>query len=293
MNQGPPPPYGYQQNPQYRPGYQPQPQPNPQGYGPNQFMNFPNLPNNGYQPNAPMIPGNMPPSGAPYMPQPNMPPPNQPPYMPPPSGASAGGPPYSAYGGGFGAPPNFGASGYNPSNMGQNRPGAAWDDRAYLKRIFDDINQNHDGRISFYELHEALKRGSTTFEFDPVTVRILMSKNDRNQDGTITFDEFYNLFNNLNAQYNEFLDMDTDFSGYINGRELENSMRRRGHQYSPDIYNYITYEISRRTGRNGISFDLFVRVLARLEYLRAQFASKGQHISQLENYVRMNFFESF
>ena len=99
------------------------------------------------------------------------------------------------------------------------------------------------------------------------------------------------MFIGLNNQYNEFLDVDRDFSGLVDGRELESSLRRRGFNFSPEIYNYIIYEMSRRTGLNGINFDLFVRVSARFDFLRDQYSrNPALQNMPLEHYVRNSFF---
>ena len=126
----------------------------------------------------------------------------------------------------------------------------------YFRKIFDDIDVNRDGTIGPNELHEALRRGQPNSQFDQRTVAILMEKYDKNRNGRITFDEFFDLFAGINAQYNEFLDVDTDFSGLIDNRELGNALIRRGYNLSPDTMNYISYEISRRNNINGINFDL-------------------------------------
>lgn len=61
-----------------------------------------------------------------------------------------------------------------------------------------------------------------------------------------------------------YLKIISDFSGTVDGRELETSLRRRGFNFSPDIFQYVIYEMSRRTGINGINFDLYVRVTAKI-----------------------------
>jgi Ca2+-binding EF-hand superfamily protein len=126
----------------------------------------------------------------------------------------------------------------------------------YFRKIFDDIDVNRDGTIGANELHEALRRGQPNSQFDQRTVAILMEKYDKNGNGRITFDEFFDLFAGINAQFNEFLDVDTDFSGLIDNRELGNALIRRGFNLSPDTLNFISYEISRRNNINGINFDL-------------------------------------
>jgi Ca2+-binding EF-hand superfamily protein len=129
-------------------------------------------------------------------------------------------------------------------------------------------------------------------EFDPYTISTLMEKYDRDRDNLIEFHEFSDLFTALNAQYNEFLDYDTDSSGTMNGYELGNVLSRKGYTFSPDLFNYVVGEISRRSGRNGVTFDTYVRVIARFDFLRAQYnrLNNMQRSVSLENYMRNNFF---
>ena len=88
------------------------------------------------------------------------------------------------------------------------------------------------------------------------------------------------------------MDIDRDFSGTVDGRELESALRRRGFSnFTPDIFQYVIYEMSRRTGTNGINFDLYVRVTARFEYLRDQYnQNRSLQNMPLEQYIKANFF---
>jgi Ca2+-binding EF-hand superfamily protein len=160
--------------------------------------------------------------------------------------------------------------------------------------MFNDIDSNRDNNITAQELHQALRKGHSSSEFDPYTVTVLLEKYDSNHDSQITFDEFARLFNDLNGQLNEFLDFDSDNSGAIDGRELGNIMRRKSYNFSPDLYNFVAGEIARRSGKPGITFDTYVRVIARFDFLRNQFnraqTQNSMLAPNLETYVRNSFF---
>lgn len=160
-----------------------------------------------------------------------------------------------------------------------------------MQKIFSEIDSNRDGRITGQELHEALRRGQPVSEFDPYTIQTLIEKYDKDRDNQISFQEFNDLFVQLNAQLNEFYDFDSDNSGSIDGRELGNILRRKGYNFSPDLFNYVVSEISRRSGKNGVNFDTYVRVIARFDFLRAQHSANPQLRSvPLEKYIRDTFF---
>lgn len=167
-----------------------------------------------------------------------------------------------------------------------------FDERAYLQKLFSEIDSNRDGRITGQELHEALRRGQPTSDFDPYTIQTLIEKYDSDRDNQISFQEFNSLFGHLNAQLNEFYDFDADNSGSIDGRELGNILHRKGYQFSPDLFNYIVYEISRRSGKPGVTFDTYVRVIARFDFLRDQYHRNPQlqRSVPLEKYIRDSFF---
>lgn len=130
-----------------------------------------------------------------------------------------------------------------------------FDDKNYLRSIFNDIDLNRNESINAQELHEALRKGQPISQFDYNTVLVLLQKYDRqnnwifiiirllknvicilinslrNRDGAITFDEFYQLFIDLNNQYNEFLDTDVDFSGTIDSKEMAAVLHKKGKRY--------------------------------------------------------------
>lgn len=184
----------------------------------------------------------------------------------------------------------------NPSYNSNSQSGG-WNETAYLKRIFDDIDHNHDGRISGQELHGALRKGQENQEFDAHTVGALLKKYDTNNDNEINFNEFHSLFSEINRFYNEFLDIDLDMSGSIDSRELASALHRKGYGFSQDFFNWLFFELSKTTGRQAISFDIYVRVITKFDKMRTDFKNMPQNrnspninIGQLEQFVRQYFF---
>lgn len=159
------------------------------------------------------------------------------------------------------------------------------------------MDHNRDGEISGQELHEALRKGQANSEFDPITVGVLLRKYDSNNDNEINFNEFFQLFNEINVKFNEFLDIDLDFSGSVDSRELANALSRKGYNFSQDFFNYLFYELSQKTGKQAITFDIYLRVLSRIEQMSRDFKNMPQnrnnpnvHPGQFEQFVRQYFF---
>ena len=183
---------------------------------------------------------------------------------------------------------------HNPSHN-QSR---GWDERAYLKQIFDDIDHNHDGKITGQELHAALRKGQESQDFDGHTVGALLRKYDNDNDNEINFNEFHTLFSEINRFFNEFLDIDLDMSGSIDSRELASSLNRKGYGFSQDFFNWLFFEISKTTGKQAISFDIYVRVITKFDKMKADFKNMPQNrnspnvnVGQLEQFIRQYYFQ--
>ncbi len=159
-------------------------------------------------------------------------------------------------------------------------------------------------------MHEALRKGQSNSEFDPKTVEILLQKYDQNHDNEISFDEFFNLFIGINDQFNEFLDIDVDFSGTIDSNELAMSLNKKNYNLSRQFFNYLCEELSKRTRKNAITFDMYVRVIARIDSLRKQYFQMNNHAGSnhfhnsndyrsvadqrsMEHFIANNFFLNF
>jgi len=125
-----------------------------------------------------------------------------------------------------------------------------------------------------------------------------LKKYDKNHDNEISFEEFYQLFAELNNQYNEFLDIDLDFSGTIDSRELSNALKKKGFDCTQNFYNYLFGEMMRRNlvPQQKVTFDIFVRIIARFENLRNEFRQLPQNKNkqldhlQLEQFIAQKFF---
>jgi Ca2+-binding EF-hand superfamily protein len=138
------------------------------------------------------------------------------------------------------------------------KPTNQWDTKTFLRSIFNEMDVNRDNSITASELQIALRRGQGS-DFNLKTVELLMSKYDKNGDREISFDEFYDLYTNLNDEYENFLMTDTDDSGQIDANEFTTTMNNKGYYFSFKFFKFIVDEISKHTGINGIKFDNYIR----------------------------------
>lgn len=126
-------------------------------------------------------------------------------------------------------------------------------------------------------------------------MQLLLSQYDKNNDNEISFQEFNNLFMYINEQYNDFLDIDLDFSGFIDGQELASALINRGYlSLSTQFFDDLVKEIKKFTKTNGISFDVFIRIIARMNQLNDKFKkSSDYNVLHLEDYLKKKFFLKF
>lgn len=169
-----------------------------------------------------------------------------------------------------------------------------WDPRSYLRNIFKEMDLNGDGSITAVELQRALRRSLAGSEFSIKTVELLIAKYDVNGDKEISFEEFFDLFNSLNEEYENFLMMDTDGSGSIDQAEFTDAIMRKGHEFSHEFFKYIMDEVYRKTGQYGIQFDNYIRIAARFEFLCKTYKNTPYyHKHPLESYLKKTFFQDF
>lgn len=179
------------------------------------------------------------------------------------------------------------------SNPNQNTSNG-WNATNYLRNIFNEIDKNRDGSITAQELQEILRLTQAGLDFNIKTVKMIMSSYDRNGDQEISFEEFYDLYQALNDEYESFLLMDSDGSGSIETEELSNALRAKGYTFSNGFYNYIVQRICLRTGQNGILFDDYIRVASKFDYLcKFYYRHYYPKFLSLEEFLKSKFFEDF
>lgn len=152
-----------------------------------------------------------------------------------------------------------------------------------------DLDRN--GYISFDELYRALRDGQPS-EFQRETVKLLLNKYDSDRDDRISFQEFKNLFLGINNQYNEFLDIDQDFSGVIDMSELSAYFRTKGFNFANRFFIFLMDSIAHRTGSRSINFDIYLKVRARFDQLNAEY-QRHRVTEEKETYFGRNFFQKF
>ncbi|KAI8357116.1 hypothetical protein B0O80DRAFT_446577 [Mortierella sp. GBAus27b] len=138
-----------------------------------------------------------------------------------------------------------------------------------LKDWFDAVDTDRSGNLTCEELQRALVNGDWT-PFNAETVRLMMNMFDRDNDGTISFNEFIGLWNYIEKWKACFQTYDLDGSGTIDTNELQKALRGFGYNLSEQIVSLIVTKFDVR-GRGDISFDNFVQSCVTVQTLTDAF----------------------
>ncbi|KAJ2785474.1 hypothetical protein GGI15_001902, partial [Coemansia interrupta] len=166
---------------------------------------------------------------------------------PPGGGYGQGQAPGSAPPGGYGQNPagapqgRYGSGGYdqNPANAqrpggaapagGPQRPGGV--NHEQLQYWFRAVDTDGSGQLDAGELQRALVNGDWS-QFSMDTVRLMIGMFDRDNSGTINFQEFIGLWTYINEWKDCFRTFDRDNSGTIDRGELFQALSAFGFRVS-------------------------------------------------------------
>ncbi|XP_015510600.1 programmed cell death protein 6 isoform X2 [Neodiprion pinetum] len=141
--------------------------------------------------------------------------------------------------------------------------------REFLWDVFQRVDKDHSGAITAEELQVALSNGTWT-PFNPETVRLMIGMFDKNQTGTVSFEEFGALWKYVTDWQSCFRSFDRDNSGNIDRDELKTALTNFGYRLSDHIINTLIRKYD-RGGRGTIYFDDFIQCCIVLYTLTSAF----------------------
>ncbi|XP_067931885.1 programmed cell death protein 6-like isoform X2 [Watersipora subatra] len=142
-------------------------------------------------------------------------------------------------------------------------------DPNYLWGVFQRVDTNRSGDITAFELQAALKNG-TWQPFNPETVRLMIGMFDKDNSGTINFQEFQSLWKYVTDWQNTFRGYDRDGSGSIDKNELKNALTSFGYRLSDRFYDILVKKFDRH-GRGSVAFDDFIQCCVVIQTLTNSF----------------------
>ncbi|BES94682.1 unnamed protein product [Nesidiocoris tenuis] len=134
---------------------------------------------------------------------------------------------------------------------------SAMPSREFLWDVFQRVDKDRSGYISADELQLALSNGTWT-PFNPETVRLLIGMFDKENRGTVSFNDFGALWKYVCDWQACFRSFDRDNSGNISRDELSMALTTFGYRLSPNIVNTMIVKFDRH-GRGTILFDDFIQ----------------------------------
>ncbi|KAJ1923225.1 hypothetical protein IWQ60_006005 [Tieghemiomyces parasiticus] len=150
-----------------------------------------------------------------------------------------GGPP-PQQGGGYQRPPppasqGGGYGGYPPQQQAPPpQQAAATPSRETLYQWFQAVDTDKSGALSAGELQRALMNGDWS-PFNIETVRMMVNMFDKDNSGTIEFNEFAGLWKYIEDWKKCFFTFDQDRSGTIDAQELTRALYTFGYNVPPAV----------------------------------------------------------
>jgi Ca2+-binding EF-hand superfamily protein len=142
-------------------------------------------------------------------------------------------------------------------------------DRNFLYSVFQRVDKDRSGSINATELQSALSNGTWT-PFNPETVRLMIGMFDRDNSGTIDFEEFGALWKYVTDWQQCFRSFDRDNSGSIDQSELQQALISFGYRVSPQTVGMMVKKFD-RLGRGTVAFDDFIQCCVVLHTLTSSF----------------------
>eukprot|EP00108_Taenia_solium_P001740 TsM_000414300 transcript=TsM_000414300 gene=TsM_000414300 len=153
-----------------------------------------------------------------------------------------------------------------------------------ITEIFRRVDKDGSGYINAEELQSALTNGLGT-PFDINCVSLMISLFDTDNNGTISLNEFSQLFNYITAWQNLFTQHDRDRSGSIDLNEFSYALQHFGYNLSPHFVQWLMMRFDRQR-LNKLGFDKYIYILVCLQILTRSFSSLD---AQRRGVVNMSF----
>ncbi|XP_018333053.1 programmed cell death protein 6 [Agrilus planipennis] len=156
--------------------------------------------------------------------------------------------------------------------------------REFLWDIFQRVDRDRSGYISSDELQQALSNG-TWNPFNPETVRLMIGMFDKQNRGTVSFEDFAALWKYVTDWQNCFRSFDRDNSGNIDRNELKIALTTFGYRLSDNLIDLIMRKFD-RNGRGTILFDDFIQCCVVLYTLTSAFR---QHDTDQDGVITIHY----
>ncbi|CEJ02864.1 hypothetical protein RMCBS344292_16858 [Rhizopus microsporus] len=188
--------------------------------------------------------------------------------------------------GAYGRPP-MSQGGYPPQqNYGRppGPPGCPPGADPQLWSWFTAVDTDHSGQLSVDELQRALVNGDWS-PFNIETVRTMVNMFDKDNSGTIDFNEFAGLWRYIEDWKKCFQTFDRDNSGNIDQAEMSMALKTFGYNLSDRFISVLVQKFD-KYGKGNITFDNFVQACVTVKTLTDSFR---QFDTDNDGWIQINY----
>ncbi|KAI9316240.1 hypothetical protein BX666DRAFT_1859552 [Dichotomocladium elegans] len=157
-------------------------------------------------------------------------------------------------------------------HLGQVPPPANANPQLY--QWFKAVDTDGSGQLTADELQRALINGDWS-PFNIETVRMMVNMFDKDQTGTIDFNEFGGLWKYIEDWKRCFQAFDVDGSGSIDRNEMGTALRSFGYNLSDNFIQLLVNKFDKyghgATGKGDVTFDNFVQACVTIKSLTDSF----------------------
>ncbi|CAO3664025.1 hypothetical protein G6F70_001447 [Rhizopus microsporus] len=192
--------------------------------------------------------------------------------------------------GAYGRPP-MSQGGYPPQqNYGRppGPPGCPPGADPQLWSWFTAVDTDHSGQLSVDELQRALVNGDWS-PFNIETVRTMVNMFDKDNSGTIDFNEFAGLWRYIEDWKKCFQTFDRDNSGNIDQAEMSMALKTFGYNLSDRFISVLVQKFDKyghSSGKGNITFDNFVQACVTVKTLTDSFR---QFDTDNDGWIQINY----
>ncbi|KAI8646550.1 hypothetical protein BD408DRAFT_336524 [Parasitella parasitica] len=153
---------------------------------------------------------------------------------------------------------------------------------------FTAVDTDHSGQLSVDELQRALVNGDWS-PFNIETVRTMVNMFDKDNSGTIEFQEFAGLWKYIEDWKRCFQNFDADNSGNIDHNEMRNALKTFGYNLSDQFVRILVQKFDKfghSAGKGNITFDNFVQACVTVKTLTDSFR---QFDTDNDGWIQINY----
>ncbi|KAI8887662.1 EF-hand [Backusella circina FSU 941] len=152
---------------------------------------------------------------------------------------------------------------------------------------FTAVDTDHSGQLSVDELQRALVNGDWS-PFNIETVRTMVNMFDKDNSGTIDFNEFAGLWKYIEDWKRCFQTFDEDNSGNIDHGEMSRALKTFGYNLSDQFIHVLVQKFDKygKNRKGNITFDNFVQACVTVKTLTDSFR---QFDTDNDGWIQINY----